>query len=402
MIKKLKRRFIITAMLSVMSVLLLIIGSINTVSYLNILDSAQTRLDMIASGTSRFPSTDFFGGQINIPFPEAAFDTRYFSVCLDESGNVIHTDTTNISAINHDTAVKMASKLFTKGRQKGITDTYAYKVYEQHNHNTYVFLDQSREISTFVSFLAASLLFSLIALGLVFVLVLLFSKPVINPVIESYEKQKRFITDAGHELKTPLTVISAANEVIEIENGESQWTKSIERQVLRLTELTNKLVMLSRMSEENGLICSRFSLSEALSDCVMCFQAVEYAKDKEIQCNIQEGIEIQADEKAISQLFSILTDNALKYSPEGSVIFISLRRISSKTEILFINPATDIPMGNNDILLERFYRHDNSRNSQTGGHGIGLASAKAIVDAHKGKISVENPDGRSFVVKIIL
>ena len=234
------------------------------------------------------------------------------------------------------------------------------------------------------------------------ILVLIFSRPALNPVIESYEKQKRFITDAGHELKTPLTVISAAAEVIEIESGESQWTQSIRGQVIRLSELVNKLVMLSRMSEENGLVYSRFSLSETLTECISGFQAVGYAKDKEIQSDIQSGVEIQADEKAIAQLFSILTDNALKYSPEGSLVFISLKKTSSKTEIYFINPATDIPQGNNDILFERFYRHDKSRNSATGGHGIGLASAKAIVDAHKGKISIENPDGNTFMVKIVL
>ena len=389
-------------MLSVMSVLLLIIGSINTASYIDVLESASIRLDMLESGTGRLPSTDFFGGKINIPFPEAPFDTRYFSVCFDQQGNVLHIDTSNISAIDNDSAIKIAGKLFSRGKTEGITDTYAYRMIESNGHKAYIFIDHSREISTFASFLTSSLLFSLLSLGLVLVLVLLFSRPALNPIIESYEKQKRFITDAGHELKTPLTVISAANEVIELENGESQWTKSIERQVMRLTELTNKLVMLSRMSEENGLIYSRFNLSEALSDCVMCFQAVEYARDKEISCNIQENIEIRADEKAIAQLFSILTDNALKYSPEGSIIYISLKRISSKTEIVFMNPATDIPKGNNDILLERFYRHDSSRNSETGGHGIGLASAKAIVDAHKGKISIENPDGNSFMVKITL
>lgn len=402
MIKKLKRRFIITAMLSVMSVLFLIIGSINTASYLNIFDSAELRLDMIASGTSRFPSTDFFGGQINIPFPEAPFDSRYFSVCIDNNGTVIHIDTANISAIDNDTATKMAARLFARGKDKGITDTYAYKLYEADNHTTYVFLDQSREISTFVSFLTSSILFSLLSLGLVLILVLIFSKPAINPVIESYEKQKRFITDAGHELKTPLTVISAAAEVIEIESGESQWTQSIRGQVIRLSELVNKLVMLSRMSEENGLVFSRFNLSETLTDCISGFQAVEYAKDKEIQYNIRKDVEILADEKAIAQLFSILTDNALKYSPEGSHVFVSLKKSSNKTEIYFINPATDIPQGNNDILFERFYRHDKSRNPATGGHGIGLASAKAIVDAHKGKISIENPDGNTFMVKIVL
>lgn len=400
MIRNLKKRFIITAMLSVISVLVLIIGSINIVNYINVLETAESRLDMLETGGGRIPMIDLFGDRKNPLSPEAPFDSRYFSVLLDKNGVILAVDTTNIAAIGQENAIEMASELFSEGKTSGITDSYAYRLIIIENGALYIFLDHSREIDTFYSFLRASVLISLVSIILVFVLIVILSKPALNPVIESYEKQKRFITDAGHELKTPLTVISAANEVIELENGESQWTASIERQVTKLTELTNKLVILSRMSEEQGLNFSDFSLSDTLKECITCFEAVEYSKDKEIHTEIQDNIIFNGDEKAIAQLFSILTDNALKYSTEGSIINVSLHKTSKNIRLTFSNPAVDIPQGNNNILFERFYRHDSARTSGKGGHGIGLAAAKAIVDAHKGKISAESPDGNSFQITI--
>lgn len=402
MIKKLKRRFIFTSLCSVLFVLILIIGSINVVNYSQVIDSANMRLDMLQNGGGRAPMIDIHGNKGIRLSPEAPFDIRFFSVYFDLEGNIIGTNTDNIAAIDDDTAKNMAKRLLDAGKTEGITKSYAYRVIPIENRFIYLFIDHSRELDTFFSFLTASILISIIAFTLVSVLIVVFSGKTIKPIAESYNKQKRFITDAGHELKTPLSVIKAANEVIEIEHGESKWTKSINNQVIRLTELTDKLVLLSRMSEDNGLNFTRFSLSETLNECISYFEAVEFSGDKEIHTDISENITFFGDEKAIAQLFTLLTDNALKYSPEGSIINVCLRKSPRETEIVFLNPAENIPQGNNNILFERFYRHDSSRNSEMGGHGIGLAAAKAIVDAHKGRISADNPDGKSFRITVTL
>lgn len=402
MIKKLRRRFILIALCSVMFVLVLIIGSINIVNYSEVIDSANMRLDMLQNGGGRTPMIDMFGNKRVTLSPEAPFDIRFFSVYFDYKGNIIGTDTDNIAAIGREAAQSMAQELFNSGKTEGIVDSYAYRAIPLENNFLYIFIDHSRELDTFYSFLTASILISITAFALVFVLIVFFSSTAIKPIAESYNKQKRFITDAGHELKTPLSVIKAANEVIEIENGESRWTESINHQVLRLTELTDKLVLLSRMSEDGGLNFTLFSISDTLTECISYFEAVEFSRDKEIHTDISENTMFFGDEKAIAQLFTLLTDNALKYSPEGSVINISLRKNGRETEIIFLNPAENIPAGNNNVLFERFYRHDSSRNSEKGGHGIGLAAAKAIVDAHKGKISAESPDGKSFRLTVTL
>ncbi len=409
MIKKLQKRFIIIAMCSVALTLFLIIGSINYANYSDVLSSAEMRLNMLENGAAGMPpfenvyGKDFSRPGKKVPLsPEAPFDSRYFTVLTDKNGNILGSNTKNIAAIDDTEAAKIALSLLKKGKIEGITGSYAFRMLETEENITFVFLDHSRELNTFYSFLSSSLIISFCAFVFTFILVAVFSKQAIKPITESYEKQKRFITDAGHELKTPLTVINAANDVLELEYGESKWTKSISSQVQRLTELTNKLVVLSRMTEESGLNFSAFSLGEILEDCVSYFEAVEISRDKEIVLSIEDSTEFIGDEKAIAQLFTLLTDNALKYSPEGSKIHISLCRQGKNRIITFRNPAENIEKGNNDILFERFYRPDKSREKEKGGHGIGLAVAKAITDAHKGKITAESPDGRSFIVTVIL
>lgn len=389
-------------MVSVAIVLGLIIGSVNIANYSNVKRSGEMRLDMLENGGGLAPMVELFGNKRNPLSPEAPFESRFFTVIVDNNGNILGTKTDHIAAIGKEEAAEIASELFRKGKTEGIKDRYAFRALTGDGVITYIFIDHSRELDTFYSFLYSSILISAAAFILVFIFVLIFSKIAIKPIAESYEKQKRFITDAGHELKTPLTVIRAANEVLEIENGENQWTKSIENQVKNLTELTNKLVILSRMSEEQGLHFSELCLSDMLSECIDGFEAVGFSEDKEIISSIESNIKFRGDEKAIAQLFSVLTDNALKYSPKGSIIDISLKKSGKYTEIIFLNPAENIPVGDNSVLFERFYRHDESRNSEKGGHGIGLAAAKAIVEAHKGKISAESPDGKSFIVKILL
>lgn len=389
-------------MLSVAIALILIIGSINIVNFQNVLYSAEIRLDMLENGNGKIPTTGIFGNSRNPLSPEAPFDSRYFSVYMNLDGTVIYADTDNIAAIDKNSASSMAQRLWSKGKTGGITGNYAFRLLPLDNAAVYVFLDHSRELDTFYSFLTASVLICIFAFILVFVLIVIFSKAAIKPVAESYEKQKRFITDAGHELKTPLTVIRAANEVIELEYGESRWTSSINNQVTRLSELTNKLVILSRMSEDKGINYSKFSLSDTLRECISYFEAVEYSKDKEIRTDIEENIEYNGDEKAIAQLFTLLTDNAMKYSPEGSVVDISMKKTAKNIEIVFLNSAENVTQGNLDILFERFYRPDKARNSGQGGHGIGLSVAKAIVDAHKGKINAKSPDGKSFKITVFL
>lgn len=408
MIKTLQRKFIAIAMFSITIVLTIIIGSINIINYVNVGRTADARLSILADNGGQFPFAPSHGPVKDSLFPhkkisaETPFETRYFTVTLSSDGTVVSTDTESIAAISDDDAGSYAAVLFQKGKTEGYLDCYKYRAVsctgaDGSQTTLYIFLDCERELNTFEAFLFASIGISLAGLLLVFLLVLFFSRLMVKPVAESYEKQKRFITDASHEIKTPLTIIDANTEVLEMEYGESEWTASIRNQISRLTRLTEKLVLLSRMDEETPILTMLdFSLSDAIEETSQPFEAVAAAQQKTLICDIEPNITYHGNEAMLRQMLSLLLDNAMKYSTENGTIKLSLHT-SGRNHILTVwNTAEDLTPGKLDVLFERFYRPDSSRSQTTGGHGIGLSVVKAIVNAHKGKISAKSADGRSI------
>ncbi len=408
MIKSLRKKFIIITMCSVISVLTVIISVINITSFVKINKEADFRITQISSYDNELPphtpAEDRFGKDKNRPDKlDMPFEIKCFTVSIDSAGNVVSVFTDKFSENTEESAESYALTLYERNKDKGFIDGYKYRAAENNGVTTYIFLDCSRELSAFASFCLTSIIVSIFGIILVFLLVLFLSKIVTKPFIESYEKQKRFITDAGHEIKTPLTIIDAGADVLEMENGENEWTKSIKNQVRRLSELTEKLVFLSRMEEETKqLISVDFSLSDLAKEALESFEAVAATKEKELTSSIQENITFHGDKEALSRLFSILLDNAMKYSDSNGKIHLSLNSSGKSKEIKVYNTVDFIEKGRHDELFERFYRADASRNSKTGGHGIGLSSAKAIVTAHKGKISAYSADGKSVVFTVIL
>jgi len=419
MIKSLRRRFILISMCSIALVLLLIIGSINISNYMNIGNSMEIRLDFIANNGGSFPERQKIeppiDGSLEIPEDaadffknnehfgaEAPYDTRYFTVTMKEDGTVESINTGRISAIDTKDAVAYAEKLFSQNKSKGYVDSYIYKRYDTKDSSgkityLYVFVDCERELNTFYSFAFASIGISLAGLLLVFILVFFFSKMVTKPMAESYEKQKRFITDASHELKTPLTIIDANTEIIEMTAGESEWTQSTRNQVKRLASLTDKLVLLSRMDEENHqLEKAEFSLSDAVLDTVEPFISIAQTRDITLTVRVAPDINYYGDEKGLRQLVSLLMDNAFKYCSGDGIIEVALMS-SGKYKVLSVsNSLEKIAPGKHNEFFERFYRADSSHNSKTGGFGIGLSVVYAIASAHKGSISAYSEDDKSI------
>lgn len=410
MIKSLRKRFILVAMGSIFLVLAVIMGTVNIVNYCRMLNKADDMITLLAENDGKF-SDPFLvdeGRRKRKPgregvSPETPYETRFFSVTLDEEGNVLLVDVNKIAATSEEDAREYALKIFEKKYVKGLEGVYRYQMVTDGKNTKIIFLDCRQEISVFQASLFTSISVSVFGLLAVLILVIIFSKMVFRPVTESYEKQRQFITDASHEIKTPLTIIDANTEVLEMENGENQWTKSTRNQVKRLTSLTQQLITLSKMDEgKNILEKTEFSLSDAVLEGVRSFEAVIKMQNKKMNTDIEEDIFYLGDEREIRQLTGILMDNAVKYSIDGGRIQITLKRRGKKIQLKIFNEAESIPKGKQDILFERFYRLDNSRNSETGGSGIGLSVAKAIVISHKGKISAYSTDGNSLTIEVIL
>ncbi len=263
-----------------------------------------------------------------------------------------------------------------------------------------IFLNISREQTTVRSFLLASIVISLAGLLAVLLLLTLLSGRIVRPIAESYEKQKQFITDAGHELKTPITIINADADVLETELENSEWIADIRRQTGRLTSLTSDLIYLSKMNEDGaGLLMSEFPLSDTVEETVQSFRAVAMSRGLSLSETVRPGLSMYGDEKSIGRLVSILLDNACKYTPADGSISVSLDKSGRSVHLTVENTADNIEQGSADRLFERFYRTDSSRNSESGGFGLGLSVAKAITEAHKGKIRAWSEDGASLTVR---
>ena len=339
---------------------------------------------------------------------ETPFETRYFSVLLYKNGNVSTIDTGKIASVSTSEAGDYATSLYDKGKTKGFIDQYKYLSVSTTNTNgdnmiLYVFINCSKELMTIRTYALASIGISIIGLLVVFVLVCFFSKTVTKPMAESYEKQKRFITDASHEIKTPLTIIDANTEVLEMMEGENEWTVSIRKQIARLTALTEKLVFLSRMDEDSTrLEMQEFNISDAILDTAMPFETVAESKGKTLDISVAPDINYTGSETNIRQMVSLLLDNAIKYSSENGSIRLNFST-NGKLKLLSVwNTVDEIETGKLDYLFERFYRIDKSRNSKTGGFGIGLSVVQAIVQAHNGKVSAKSEDGKSIEFTISL
>ncbi|RGU66615.1 cell wall metabolism sensor histidine kinase WalK [Collinsella sp. AF15-51] len=409
--RRLRRKFILVAMGAVTVVLTLIIAGINIVNYSHVCKMADARLDYILAGKDGIDwgdeskaepanGKDAGDSQAGVRIrhfegmtAESPFDTRYFTVTID-AGQVADVNTARIAAVGAKRAASIAARLHAKGWTSGFSGNYRYTTDVQDDEITYVFVDCSRELASFHSFLSASVAISCIGWLAVLAIVTVASGAVIRPMVESYSKQKRFITDASHEIKTPLAVIDAANEVQEIESGESEWTQSIHEQVARLTALTERLVFLARMDEGSaGFTMTSIDLSEAVDKAAAPFESVAVSRGKRLSTSIACGVRAHADAAAVAQVVELLLDNATRYASEGSVIELSLRAVSrvqgkGATELVVSNAVDELPEGDLDRLFDRFYRADVSRSSKTGGSGVGLSVVRAIAEAHGGSASV--------------
>lgn len=408
MVKKLRKKFIALSMISLFCLLTLVVSGMNILNYFSIVNRADEILSVISINEGQFP--DFK----KEPKPgmdkpkrmtgETPYESRFFSIVLNTKGDTVSVNTSRIAAIDREEAIDYAKQAIAQKNVSGFIRNYRYIISPQYDDFRVTFLDCSRDLESFRFFLIASISMALAGYALVFFIVILLSKRIIKPVSESYEKQKQFITDAGHEIKTPLTIINANLDLLECDYGENESIDDIKFQTKRLTELTNRLVYLTKMEEsENCLNKIDFPISDVISETAQAFVPLAKIGNKEIKCDVQPMLSMNGDEESIRELITILVDNAVKYSPNGEEIKVEAKKQGKQIKISVENGTENIMNPDEtERLFDRFYRTDKSRNSETGGYGIGLSIAYAIVESHGGKIIAEADGDKTFRINVRL
>ena len=392
MIKKLKIRFILVSLLSVLFVLSMTVGAINIYNYSVVEQGGEASLTQIISRgfDGNNPAQQFAmnpgepggGGQRD----DRLMSEHYFLVSFNSDGAINQSDFRHIFSISETEGKELATSVYNGNVTYGKYQEYRYKK-EVKDALTYVaFIDLKTKLDDAQNFLISSLVISLISYLVLAGLIVIASKFVFKTSEESYHKQKRFITNASHELKTPLTIISTDLEIVEMDNGKSEWTESIRDQVNRLSKMTNELVTLSRIDEgdNNNYPFEDFSLTNLVNESIETILPSFEKEGLKLNQNIEENVAYHGNKFLIGELIYIFLDNALKYTKEKGDVDVVLRR-ENKNHIS-LTFSNDIEEGHQiDVnqLFERFYRSPSAKKS---GSGIGLSMAQEVVRLHKGDI----------------
>ncbi|MEB3073243.1 sensor histidine kinase [Parvimonas sp. C2] len=401
---KLRKKFIYFSVGIISTVVLAIMAFVNFANFYNISHSSDELLKTLVENNGVMPSF----AVVNENADEKKtlylknFSNRFFTVRTDNQKNVVTVNTDDVFFTSASEAVEYAKTVLAKGKHSGYYKGFKYIVENTDKGKLIAFVDVVKDYNVFYSNLGNSVIISLLVLGFVTLFSFILSKKAVAPMVQAYEKQNAFITDASHELKTPLAIINTSADVLEMENGESKWTGNIHKQINRLNGLIGNLISLTKLEESDDLEKLDFSFSDVLNDCVMDVKDYATSLDKNIVTDIEDGISFKGNEKLIRQVIGILFDNAIKYAREKSDINVQLKKQNKKIVFTVENEADNLEIKNYNILFERFYRADSSRNSKTGGYGIGLSIAQSIVLKHKGKISADSVDGERIVFTVKL
>ncbi|MDD6037995.1 MAG: HAMP domain-containing sensor histidine kinase [bacterium] len=324
----------------------------------------------------------------------------FYTVALTYDGDVI--EIRNDSPTVHTDAdlIKMAQDIISGDKEKGREDNLAYYRADKNSYMLVVFMDNTVVNENAMTLFRFTLVFGGMALVVFFFLSVFLSRKIVEPLEESYQKQKQFISDAGHELKTPISVVSANAELLAREIGENQWLSNIQYENERMGMLVGQLLDLTR-AENVTLQMEHMNFSRLVAGEVLPFEGVAFERGIVLNSKIANDISVEGNRSQLKQIVSILLDNALKHSITPGEVSLALIKEHGYAVLSVINQGDEIPKEQREKIFERFYRIDDVRNSEDKHYGLGLAIAKAIVSAHKGQIKVQCSNGRiEFQVKI--
>lgn len=396
----LRIRTTITFAAMLVAITLIVVASINVMSYTKVVEDADDILAAIEANGGHVPESGNVGA---LSSPEMPYETRYFTVTMTEDEtSVSSSNTDKVAAVDASSAARYARQAVTQRIAHGFVEDYRFLVTPISGGGvTVTFLDCSKSLTHFREFLSSSMWVSMAGIVSLVVLSIALSSRMVRPMVESYEKQRRFVTDAGHELKTPLTIITADVDVIAMTSGESEWTRDIREQTERLAGLVDDLIRLARMEEQgDDLEMVSVDLGKVAGEEASHFHSVIETHHLGWEEGIDDGVTVRGDDKSLHRLVRILLDNATKYAAKGGTVSLKVYR-SVRHGNVEVSNDVDGEMSREQVahMFDRFYRVDDSRNSKTGGHGIGLSMAEAMVTAHGGRIrGTLSRDGKRLTI----
>ena len=402
MFRRLRLQFIVVATIAVSIMLISIIGILNASKYATSEKRINKILDLLSKNNGVLPDEEvvekILGRKTN---PDIIVQYRYFSAYVDSTNKVITMNTEHIANLSETDVIFYIRKILSgKNRYGNFTTTdgqkFAYKLsLHEDESKLIVVLDTTSYIEDRADLIDTSVFIFFSNLVFFIIIFVIFSGKVMMPFMENYRNQKAFITNAGHELKTPLAIISANNELCEMIGGENEWTKSTKEQVERMTDLINRLVVLARFeekSEEKSDVAEKnINFSDIVTKSVNSFKSMAIKGGKNFESNIQKNLCISGDDGAIYELVNILIDNANKYCDDGGTVGVGLLQHGitfKKAKLVVYNTYKSGKGVDYSRFFERFYREDKSHNSNVSGYGVGLSIAGNIVKRHKGKIHI--------------
>ena len=400
MIASLQKRFILISTISILVVFSAIFLLLVVFCHVQTARTMDTLTDAILFNGGVFPEFDPASQpdpDRHFPFDnvineETQFSTRFFTVWFDREHRIVRVNSDAVASLSGVQLESYARQVINGGGDRGWVAEYRYQLMDTDAGSTVVFVNGSMNRNMTARLLFTAFLVLLCSAAAILTLIVLFSRRAVRPIAESYEKQNQFITDANHELKTPLTLILSNLDIVESEFGRSEWLDDIRSEGERMGLLINQLVTLSRMDEsEARMEAALFDLSAAAADTVSEFQTLADEHGRALTAAIEPGVMYQGDEALVRRLVSILLDNAVKYCDEGGGIRLELRQ--RRHPVLTVeNSYAEVDALELDRLFDRFYRADKAR-TFSGSFGVGLSIARSIVRNHHGTIHAYKREG---------
>ena len=406
MFNKTKRKIVFTV---VFSLLALIIITMTTIYVSNLIATRDRQEGMLATYVERYSldNDEKEDGQTSGELPPLPPDGKgprrdepqfrlstFYSVAYSKTGEVLKVYNGNPTIQSEQSLLKITSSVLENGRTSGTNGNLLYLVSDRGDYTLVAMIDGTLDNDNQNVLLKQILIIGTVSTMVLLVVSVFISRRIVKPLEENDKRQKRFISDAGHELKTPIAVISANSELLKRQIGENEWLSNIDYENERMADLVKQLLFLSK-AERGDIPKETLDFSKLVGGEVLPFETLAFEKGKRIEAETQRGLTVDGNQNQLRQLVSILLDNALSHGT-GETVYLTLKKEKHTVVLAVSNDAEQLSAEQLAHLFDRFYRTDDARSEKGSHYGLGLSIAQAVVKAHGGDIRAEYKDGRAF------